>query len=241
MDILTLVVLIITSIIQSIFGTGVLLFGTPLLLLLGYNFQNTLIILLPTSIFISLIQTVRNIKMIDYNFYKKLFIYSIPNIVLFLFLINQNPLKINIFVGLFLIILSLKQKIGSINYFLQNMIKFERLYLLTTGIIHGLTNLGGSLLSAIVFSKKISKESKRTTIAVSYLTFAIFQIITIILTFDYISAISKWNLIYWASGLTTFFFVEKYLYLKINEKQYIIYSSFFLFIIGIMLVFNSNI
>tara|TARA_Y100000590_G_C15456428_1_gene914755 strand:- start:128 stop:853 length:726 start_codon:yes stop_codon:yes gene_type:complete len=241
MDILTLVVLIITSIIQSIFGTGVLLFGTPLLLLLGYNFQNTLIILLPTSIFISLIQTVRNIKMIDYNFYKKLFIYSIPNIVLFLFLINQNPLKINIFVGLFLIILSLKQKIGSINYFLQNMIKFERLYLLTTGIIHGLTNLGGSLLSAIVFSKKISKESKRTTIAVSYLTFAIFQIITIILTFDYISAIGKWNLIYWASGLTTFFFVEKYLYLKINEKQYIIYSSFFLFIIGIMLVFNSNI
>ena len=241
MDILTLVVLIITSIIQSIFGTGVLLFGTPLLLLLGYNFQNTLIILLPTSILISLIQTVRNIKIIDYNFYKKLFIYSIPNIVLFLFLINQNPLKINIFVGLFLIILSLKQKIGSINYFLQNMIKFERLYLLTTGIIHGLTNLGGSLLSAIVFSKKISKESKRTTIAVSYLTFAIFQIITIILTFDYISAISKWNLIYWASGLTTFFFVEKYLYLKINEKQYIIYSSFFLFIIGIMLVFNSNI
>ena len=39
------------------------------------------------------------------------------------------------------------------------MIKFERLYLLTTGIIHGLTNLGGSLLSAIVFSKKISNCS----------------------------------------------------------------------------------
>jgi len=241
MDILTLVVLIITSIIQSIFGTGVLLFGTPLLLLLGYSFQNALIILLPTSIMISLIQTINNIKMIDYKFYKKLFVYSIPAIVLFLFLINQNSLKINFFVGLFLIFLSLKQKIVSINYFFKNMMKFERLYLLTTGIIHGLTNLGGSLLSAIVFSKKISKESKRTTIAVSYLTFAIFQIITIILTFDYISVISKWNLIYWASGLTTFFFVEKYLYLKINEKQYIIYSSFFLFIIGIMLVFNSNI
>ena len=241
MDFVTLTVLIITSIIQSIFGTGVLLFGTPLLLLIGYNFQNSLIILLPTSILISLIQTVRHIKMIDYKFYKKLFIYTIPAIVLFLYLINQNPIKINVFVGLFLIILSLKHKIISINNFFQKIMKFERLYLLTTGIIHGLTNLGGSLLSAIVFSKKISKESKRTTIAVSYLTFAIFQIITIILTFDYISAISKWNLIYWASGLTTFFFVEKYLYLKINEKQYIIYSSFFLFIIGIMLVFNSNI
>ena len=116
MDILTLVVLIITSIIQSIFGTGVLLFGTPLLLLLGYSFQNALIILLPTSIMISLIQTINNIKMIDYKFYKKLFVYSIPAIVLFLFLINQNSLKINFFVGLFLIFLSLKQKIVSINY-----------------------------------------------------------------------------------------------------------------------------
>tara|TARA_Y100000590_G_C15450332_1_gene912443 strand:+ start:82 stop:807 length:726 start_codon:yes stop_codon:yes gene_type:complete len=241
MDFLTLTVLIITSIIQSIFGTGVLLFGTPLLLLLGYNFENTLIILLPTSILISFIQTVRNIKMIDYKFYKKLFIYSIPTIVLFLFLINQSPLKINIFVGLFLIILSLKQKISSINYFFQNMMTFERLYLLSTGIIHGLTNLGGSLLSAIVFSKKISKESKRTTIAVSYLTFASFQIITIILAFDYTGSINKWNFIYWSSGLTTFLFVEKYLYLKINEKQYVIYSSFFLFIIGILLILNSHI
>ena len=241
MDFVTLTVLIITSIIQSIFGTGVLLFGTPLLLLIGYNFQNSLIILLPTSILISLIQTVRHIKMIDYKFYKKLFIYTIPAIVLFLYLINQNPIKINVFVGLFLIILSLKHKIISINNFFQKIMKFEGFYLLTTGIIHGLTNLGGSLLSGIVFSKKISKESKRTTIAISYLTFAIFQIITIILTFDYSRELDKWIVFYWISGLTTFFFVEKYLYFKINEKQYIIFSNFFLFIIGIMLVLNNHI
>tara|TARA_Y100001970_G_scaffold110912_1_gene138451 strand:- start:157 stop:882 length:726 start_codon:yes stop_codon:yes gene_type:complete len=241
MDFVTLTVLIITSIIQSIFGTGVLLFGTPLLLLIGYNFQNSLIILLPTSILISLIQTVRHIKMIDYKFYKKLFIYTIPAIVLFLYLINQNPIKINVFVGLFLIILSLKHKIISINNFFQKIMKFEGFYLLTTGIIHGLTNLGGSLLSGIVFSKKISKESKRTTIAISYLTFAIFQIITIILTFDYGRELDKWIVFYWISGLTTFFFVEKYLYFKINEKQYIIFSNFFLFIIGIMLVLNNHI
>ena len=239
MEILTLVVLIVTSIIQSIFGTGVLLFGTPLLLLLGYNFQNALVILLPTSIMISLIQTINNFKMIDHKFYKKLFIYSIPTIVLFLFLINQNPIKINFLVGGFLIVLSLKQKVILINNFIRKMIKFERLYLLTTGVIHGATNLGGSLLSGIVFSKKISKESKRTTIAVSYLTFAIFQIITIILTFDYVSVLNKWNFIYWISGITTFFYVEKYFYFKINEKQYIIFSNFFLFIIGIMLIMND--
>ena len=126
MDIITLAVLIITSIIQSVFGTGVLLFGTPLLLLLGYNFQNALIILLPTSIMISLIQTINNFKMVDYKFYKKLFIYSIPTIVLFLFLINQNPIKINFLVGVFLIVLSLKEKVILINNFIQKMIKYSK-------------------------------------------------------------------------------------------------------------------
>ena len=43
MDIIILLTIIITSFIQSIFGTGVLLFGTPILLLFGYDFQNILI------------------------------------------------------------------------------------------------------------------------------------------------------------------------------------------------------
>ena len=44
------------SLVQSIFGTGVLLFGTPILLILGYNFQYSLIILLPISVSINLLQ-----------------------------------------------------------------------------------------------------------------------------------------------------------------------------------------
>ena len=48
-----------------------------------------------------------------------------------------------------------------------------------TGILHGLTNLGGALLAASVMVRNLSKESKRTTIAVSYLTMAIIQILTI--------------------------------------------------------------
>jgi hypothetical protein len=44
----------VTSIIHSVFGAGVLLFGTPLLLLFGYGFVNILIVLLPISIAINL-------------------------------------------------------------------------------------------------------------------------------------------------------------------------------------------
>ena len=46
-DILATVLL--TATIQSLFGVGVLLFGTPILLLLGYGSLNTLSILLPIS------------------------------------------------------------------------------------------------------------------------------------------------------------------------------------------------
>ena len=45
-----LVTVILTAIVQSVLGAGVLLFGTPILLLLGYDFVDALVVLLPISI-----------------------------------------------------------------------------------------------------------------------------------------------------------------------------------------------
>ena len=59
-----------TSVLQSIFGTGILLFGTPVLLMLGNNFQTTLTILLPASILVNCFQLRNNFKNIDQHFYK---------------------------------------------------------------------------------------------------------------------------------------------------------------------------
>lgn len=44
------------AIIQSLFGVGLLVFGTPTLLLLGYPFADTLAVLLPASLTVSLLQ-----------------------------------------------------------------------------------------------------------------------------------------------------------------------------------------
>ena len=79
---------------RSIFGTGVLLFGTPLLLILGYNFQYALIILLPTSILINFFQLKNNFNKIDIRFYKRLFLFSIALIILFLYFTNSNTIRI---------------------------------------------------------------------------------------------------------------------------------------------------
>ena len=239
MDFYILITILITAIVQSIFGTGVLLFGTPLLLILGYNFQYALIILLPTSILISFFQLKNNLDKIDFQFYKKLFLFSIPPIILFFYLTNLNSIRINLFVGIFLVVIAIKENILSINRMIKFLIKYESLYLMIMGMIHGITNLGGALLSAIVFSKNLSKDSKRTTIAICYLTFAVFQIITLIVVFNDNSFLNIFNFVYWILGPVTFFTVEKYLYFRIDGRKYIKYSNFFLFVLGLMLIIKN--
>ena len=239
MDYYILITILITAIVQSIFGTGVLLFGTPLLLILGYNFQYALIILLPTSILISIFQLKNNLNKIDIQFYKKLFLFSIPPIILFFYLTNLNSIRINIFVGIFLVVIAIKENILSINRMIKFLIKYESLYLMIMGMIHGITNLGGALLSAIVFSKNLSKDSKRTTIAICYLTFALFQIITLIIAFNDNSFLNIFNFVYWILGPVIFFTVEKYLYFRIDGRKYIKYSNFFLFVLGLMLIIKN--
>ena len=239
MDLYILITILITAIVQSIFGTGVLLFGTPLLLILGYNFQYALIILLPTSILISFFQLKNNLNKIDIQFYKRLLLFSIPLIILFLYLTNLNSIKINLFVGIFLVVVAIKENILSINRLIKFLIKYESLYLMIMGMIHGITNLGGALLSAIVFSKNLSKDSKRTTIAICYLTFALFQIITLIIAFNDNSFLNIFNFVYWILGPVTFFTVEKYLYFRIDGRKYIKYSNFFLFVLGLMLIIKN--
>ena len=239
MDYYILITILITAIVQSIFGTGVLLFGTPLLLILGYNFQYALIILLPTSILISFFQLKNNLNKIDIQFYKKLFLFSIPPIILFFYLTNLNSIRINLFVGIFLVVIAIKENILSINRMIKFLIKYESLYLMIMGMIHGITNLGGALLSAIVFSKNLSKDSKRTTIAICYLTFALFQIITLIIAFNDNSFLNIFNFVYWILGPVTFFTVEKYLYFRIDGRKYIKYSNFFLFVLGLMLIIKN--
>ena len=73
-----LLTVIVTSVVQSIFGVGVLLFGTPLLLLLGYDFLDALITLLPISIAINSFQILKHYNHIDLSFYKNVLFYTIP-------------------------------------------------------------------------------------------------------------------------------------------------------------------
>ena len=100
-------ILLVLIIIQSIFGIGLLLFGTPTFLLIGYNFLETLNFLLPISIVISFLQfknsRIQSKKIIfNYN------LFCLPFLVLFLLLaLNfKEILNFKFYVAIILIISS---------------------------------------------------------------------------------------------------------------------------------------
>ena len=65
------------SIVQSLFGMGLLVFGTPTLLLLGFDFYQTLATLLPASIIISCLQLMEN-PTIERRFAKHFAVWCLP-------------------------------------------------------------------------------------------------------------------------------------------------------------------
>jgi len=228
-----LLTVIFTSVIQSIFGVGVLLFGTPLLLLLGYDFINALIILLPISISINALQILKHHQYIDFELYKNVLLYTIPLVVLFLFIVTTANINIGFLVGLFLIFVALKNVSPAIEAALGSLIKYERIYLAVMGIVHGLTNLGGSLLTAIVHGKQYGKNMTRATVAICYATFALFQIITLnLMQQSYVVSYAD-NMAFMQIGMVVFLLTEELLYSEIDNEKYSKIFAGFLLVSGI--------
>jgi uncharacterized protein len=234
-----LLTVIATSVIQSIFGVGVLLFGTPLLLLLGYEFLDALVILLPISIAINSFQILKHYSYIDLSFYKNVLIYTIPFVVLFLFIVTAAKINIALIIGLFLIFVALKSYSPKVEKMMMSMVKYEKTYLATMGVIHGLTNLGGSLLTAIVHGKQYQKDMTRVTVAICYATFAVFQIVTLFFLLDSYELSYSNNMAFLHVGVIMFLLTEEVVYQNIDNEKYSKIFAAFLFLSGVVLVFKA--
>ena len=108
MTFLELSIISVFCFVQSIFGIGLLLLGTPTFLLLGYGYFDVLNILLPFSILISLSQII-SYREKNFKFASKIFIFSVPTLVLGLILVKFLESRINFtsFVSVFLIAFSI--------------------------------------------------------------------------------------------------------------------------------------
>ena len=229
-----------TSIIQSVFGAGVLLFGTPLLLLFGYEFVDVLIILLPISIAINLSQILKHHAHIDFAFYRNILILTLPLIAIFLFLVTHVRINISLLIGIFLLFIAFREFSASVAQIINRMMAYEKTYFLTMGIVHGLSNLGGSLLTAIVHHKQYEKDVARVTVAASYGTFAVVQLLTLgFFSRQQIDVSVTDTGIYMVVGVLIFMLSDEMLYNQIDREKYQRIFAVFLAISGVLLVLRS--
>jgi|TARA_B110000238_G_C16037634_1_gene400370 uncharacterized membrane protein YfcA len=172
------------AILQTIVGVGVLVLGTPLLLILNYNMIEVMNLLLPISIttsFLNYLYLKSNKKKLkinlDQNIKKNFIFIFFPGIFIGLFLVNNFLTYFNFEVMVSIVIFAsiyIKWKFSKeVNSLPLN---FKKLILIAISIIHGLTNSGGTLLTIFfaAFSKN-KKNQTRYSITFYYLILAVVQ------------------------------------------------------------------
>ena len=165
---------------QSCAGIGVLVLGTPFLLILNYTIIEILLILLPISIATSLVNLFiiktsnKEMVLVTFKGLRKFFIACVPSIIIGLFILKyfQNYINFKILVSFIIffsiLLITFKNKISfKINFFRISILSI-------VGIIHGLTNSGGTLMSLVLTNDK-QKLNARYSITFFYFLLALIQ------------------------------------------------------------------
>ena len=229
-------IIFLLSVIHAIFGIGILAIGTPLLLLLNYEFLIILKILLPCSILISALQIIKNEN--NLNIHKKLIYISLPyvffGVFIIFFLVDEINFKLTIS-SLILIILFLKffskKKINSLIH--KNKITLVSL----AGFIHGLTNFGGPLISLIFQNLKKNKLKVQVNIAYTYFFYALIQY-CMLNFFQKKLLLDIYSAVYLASASFGYFF-GNILFKKLKYNLFIYILNFIIFLSATYLLFSE--
>jgi len=228
-----IVIIIIFSVVQSIFGVGLLLFGTPTLLLIGYSYVETLWILLPCSIIISLIQSIENYPIVRAK--RKVAYFTIPAMTFSLIFIVSYDYVIDIrkVVGFFLIFIGIVKFSSKLQTYLRLFLEKQlRLYYVLIGFIHGVSNMGGGPLSILMSTIYTDKAKIRANIAFIYFVLASFQLMILFIIDS--TSLKYANFALMLFSLGAYLIANKYIADKVNDKKYIILINILILIYGIL-------
>jgi len=174
------------ALVQSVFGMGVLIFGTPTLLLLGYDFISAIGILVPASFAISVLQvTTAGTHRVPVS--RNLYLFCLPAIGIGLWVLHGSSLGswVNILIGVTLLISATLRLWGRSHTWMSSALKkHSMVYHVVMGLTHGLTNLGGALLAILATGLHSEKGAVRYTVAHYYLAFGAVQIVLLAVLLD---------------------------------------------------------
>ncbi len=181
MEIYLLILLL--SIVQSLFGVGLLLFGTPLLLLLGHDYTQALFSLLPASAALSWSQVADHRKeRLNGGYRQRFFLICLPALVLGMIASTKFDIKweIRFFVTIMLVIAFVLRTSTRLRSGLQASMKSNLpAALAVMGLVHGLSNMGGSILTPLVSSLYKEKSKVLAGVSFDYAFMATLQILVL--------------------------------------------------------------
>ena len=228
---------------QSVFGVGLLVFGTPTLLLLGFPFSGVLAYLLPCSILISGLQVWRGGGLRPLEPLRKQFlIFTAPGVLLgtIVILTVGSTVSVKPIVGAMLVataaLRSMKRSRRTLEAFVRRQTKK---LLVALGIVHGLSNLGGGVLTVIVGSLFERKENVRKHIAFAYGLMAIVQLVTLFATTDLALVWWLW-LVLPALAATTFLLIGQRLFAATPQSRYQPALTSLVFAFGLVLMIPAK-
>ncbi|MHC4414067.1 MAG: TSUP family transporter [Planctomycetota bacterium] len=224
------------STVQSLFGVGLLVFGTPTLLMLGYPFDETIAYLLPSSVLISLLQVLAGRHHIT-ELRASVPLYCVPFIVIGLALVLSEvvALDMKVLVGAALLLSSMTRFHRRVRLPLARILKrHERPYLMAMGLVHGASNMGGGFLTIFVTTLYDDKERTRANIAYGYLVFALAQIA--VLTALHRHVFNMACLVLAAVAAATYLTVGSFAYVKSSRAVYQRLITAFMIAYGVVLI-----
>jgi hypothetical protein len=178
-------ILILLSMVQSVFGMGVLVFGTPTLLLLGFDFANVLGWLLPSSLAISSLQVLGGIRSRDtWSALPQLRVglVCVPLLAaLSCILVFKIKASIDLWIGFTMLSAALLRQSDWLKSRFSGLVqRNENIYLMLMGLVHGSTNMGGALLALYASATSVDKQATRLQIARYYLLFGSVQVMALL-------------------------------------------------------------
>jgi hypothetical protein len=181
---LVLATVAVLAAVQSVFGVGLLVFGTPTLLIIGLDFPVILAYLLPCSLVISCLQVRGSGGLTLEPIRKEFLIYTAPTVLVAtaaaVFL--GSPDQTGVAVGTVLMATALLRVLPLGRRAVTTFVRHYRPGLLVgLGVVHGLSNVGGGILTAIVGSTFDDKHSIRRHIAFCYGLMATLQLAVVLL------------------------------------------------------------
>tara|TARA_B100000686_G_C16791142_1_gene978817 strand:+ start:1614 stop:2357 length:744 start_codon:yes stop_codon:yes gene_type:complete len=215
-----ILIIILFAAMQSVFGIGILFFGTPTLILLGYPFVETLAVVLPASLAVSLLQVVRG-TLPKLRWRRRFTVYCITPLSLMLgaSLWWQWQVELELIIACTLFLYVLIRISPNLHTHLREFVRqHKKLWLAVIGAIHGVSNLGGGLLAIFASNSFDDKIVIRDHIAFCYLCFAGIQLSVLAVMTPYV--INWMQFVYAAIGGAVFMVCEHKIFHSISLSAF---------------------